>query len=295
MSRRNIKVTQATVAAQTGLVQPMIFSDVSQFRVKTYDSKLKKVMSEQWPVFASYPEDVQNTFINYIAAFPDQESLTSIDISNDSTNMTLINFVFKEQAPVAQSTVVNFIDRFRTSYGSQLNIYLSETDITSILNQIYGAEALVVKPIIMQFIQGLRSAYGKPYIDINGDGDIMELVNIIHKYQEQNPETDFGSIINAVMVLVSEVYKSGDHFIWSVPPMTQFEEKMQDNIKKEFATLEGIEIFSTDASGNRTKIACRDCGNTSWILPPRMHKGRGDEIMHVKGICKECGRPMRNV
>lgn len=295
MSRRNLRVTSATVAPQTTVVQPIITGDISRFRAKTYDSKLKKVMSEQWDEFAAYPEEVQNVFINFIAGLPDPESLTMIDVSDNETIVSWINYIFQKEASLVQTRIIDFVTRYRGNWGSQLNLYADETEITTWLNALYGAEAIHSKPMVTRFIQGIRSIYANPYIDINDDNDIIELVNLIRQTQEQNPSLDFATVINAIMTSVIEIYKSGDTFIWSIPPMIKFEEKMQENIKKEFATLEGIELFITDASGKRVKMACRDCGKTSWVVPARMHRGRGDEIMHVKAICKECGRPTKNV
>lgn len=276
-------------------VLPNLIGDMDKYRVKTYDSKLRKVMSELWSVFASYPESTQNIFIDFIAKLPDAGSSNIVDLNDDSNIITAINMIFKLDATKNQTLILDFTHKYRDTQDSQLNIYLPNATIQELLVHFYGDTAAVYTSIIEKFFEGLRDNFGKKYFDINDSTDIMELINLIYKEQAAHPDIDFINVLNNVMITISHIYNSGDHFIWSLPVMIEFEKRMEDNIRKEFATLEGIKLYTTDSSGNRVEISCKACGGTWWVVPARMHRGRGDEIMHVKAICKQCGRPMRNV
>lgn len=294
-SRRNFKVTTAVVAQQAVPLAPVITADISQFRAKVYDSKLRKALSEHFPTFDAYPEATQNIFIDFLSSLPDPDSAQVLNISNDADISNSINLIFQERALAVRSSIMDFTSKYRSSFGPNLNMYTSNDEIMKWLSQFYGLRVAEFAEPVLQFFSGLRRKYGKSYFDINSSADIIELINLIIKEKFKNPEAELGTIIDIVIKIILRIYQSGDRFIWSTPIMVEFEKRMEENIVREFATLEGIDLFTTDASGKRVRITCKDCGKGSWVTGPRTHRGRGDEIMNLKAICKECGRPMRNV
>lgn len=296
MSRASMKVRRGGGdVISVNPVLPNLIGDMEKYRVKTYDSKLRKVMSEQWPIFASYPKSTQDVFLDFVSKLPDPGNSNIVDLNSDSNIVTAINMIFQLDTTKYQTLILDFVHKYRDSQSSQLNIYLPSSSIQKLLAHFYGDVAATYAPIIEKFFEGLQDNFGQKYFDVNDLTDIIELVNLIYKEQAAHPDMDFVNILNNVMLIISHIYNSGDHYIWSVPVMVEYEKRMEDNIRKEFATLEGIKLYKIDESGNRVEIDCNGCGGTWWVVPARMHRGRGDEIMHVKAICKQCGRPMGNV
>lgn len=147
-----------------------------------------------------------------------------------------------------------------------------------------------------QFIRDLTDIpqpHGGIFLDLKNYNQVLELVNYIMKENIANPEQSFDDLLRRTSDLIKYISQSGDHFIWSLPIMNEYAERWDENIRLEFATLEGIEIFIPNDIGERIMVKCEFCGGTKWNAPRRTHKGRGDEVMiEGKTTCRKCSRPM---
>lgn len=154
------------------------------------------------------------------------------------------------------------------------------------------------KSFIVESIRNIPDPYGVQFVNVNDPDQALEVVNFFRKEIEAAENPDLRIIVPKVIEEVKFISQSGDHFIWSLPVMLKYEETAQFNIKKEFASLEGVELERTNPiTGVREKIKCGypGCDSTWWIVAPKVMKRAGDEMLEVNANCKKCSRPRKNI